>query len=144
MLKCFLERPGKHVVAGGSTSQMVARELGKELKVNLGSMKNNIPPTGYIEGIDLVTEGTLTVERTLKYLKESKRKISLLYQPDGASRLCSALMEADDICILLGTAVNPAHQSPDLPESLRLKSRMVEDLSQVLTQKGKGVNVIRF
>jgi hypothetical protein len=144
MLSCFLERDGKLAVAGGSTSQMVARELGRELKVNLGSMKNNVPPTGYIEGIDLVTEGTLTIERTLQYLREGRKKVSLMYQPDGASRLCSALLEADDIRILMGTAVNPAHQSPDLPETLQLKSRMVEDLSNILVDQEKTVSVIKF
>ncbi|HHW18454.1 MAG TPA: SpoIIE family protein phosphatase [Firmicutes bacterium] len=144
MLEVFLSRPGKRAVAGGSTSQMVARELGKELRVNLGSMKNGIPPTGYIEGIDLVTEGTLTIARTLQYLRENRKKVSLLYQPDGASRLCAALLEADDILMLLGTAVNPAHQSPDLPEALQLKSRMVEELSAVLREKGKTVSVVKF
>ena len=92
-------------------------------------MKNNVPPTGYIEGIDLVTEGTLTIERTLQYLREGRKKVSLMYQPDGASRLCSALLEADDIEILMGTARTPPTRALDLPETLQLKSRMVEDLS---------------
>lgn len=144
MLKRFMEWPGKKAVAGGSTSQMVARELGKELGVNLGSMKDHVPPTGYIEGIDLVTEGTLTVERALQYLKEGRKKLSLMYQPDGASRLCSLLLDSDDILILLGSAVNPAHQSPDLPVTLQLKSRMVEDLSLILKGMGKKVTVERF
>ena len=144
MLAQFMAREGKRAVAGGSTSQMVARELGRELRVNLGSMVDGIPPTGYIEGIDLVVEGTLTIERTLKYLREDRKKVSLMYKPDGASRLCAALLEADDIHILMGTAVNPAHQSPDLPEALQLKSRMVEELSKILTEKGKKVTVTRF
>jgi hypothetical protein len=144
MLAHFLAREGKRAVAGGSTSQMVARELGRELKVNLGSMVDNIPPTGYIEDIDLVVEGTLTIERTLKYLREGRKKVSLMYKPDGGSRLCSALLEADDIHILMGTAVNPAHQSPDLPEALQLKSRMVEELSKILSDRGKHVTVTRF
>lgn len=144
MLSHLLAREGKRAVAGGSTSQMVARELGRELKVNLGSLVDNVPPTGYVEGIDLVIEGTLTIERTLQYLREGRKKVSLMYKPDGASRLCSALLEADDIQILMGTAVNPAHQSPDLPETLQLKSRMVEDLSAILIEQGKHVSVIRF
>lgn len=143
VVSMLMERPGKKAVAGGSTSQMVARHLGKELGVNLGSMKNGVPPTGYIEGIDLVTEGTLTVERTLEYLKTGKKKVALQYQPDGASRLTLALMEADDIKIILGSAVNPAHQSPDLPETLQLKSRMVEDLQEVLKSMGKEVTVVK-
>jgi hypothetical protein len=144
MLEQFMASEGKRAVAGGSTSQMVARELGRELRVNLGSMLDNIPPTGYIEGIDLVVEGTLTIERTLKYLREGRKKVSVMYKPDGASRLFSALLEADDIHILMGTAVNPAHQSPDLPETLQLKSRMAEELSQILIDRGKKVTVTRF
>ncbi len=144
ILSHLLAREGKRAVAGGSTSQMVARELGRELKVNLGSMIDNVPPTAYIEGIDLVVEGTLTIERTLKYLRDGRKKVSLMYKPDGASRLCSALLEADDIHILMGSAVNPAHQSPDLPETLQLKSRMVEDLSKILVEQGKNVSVTRF
>ena len=144
MLEQFMASEGKRAVAGGSTSQMVARELGRELRVNLCSMLDNIPPTGYIGGIDLVVEGTLTIERTLKYLREGRKKVSVMYKPDGASRLFSALLEADDIHILMGTAVNPAHQSPDLPETLQLKSRMAEELSQILIDRGKKVTVTRF
>lgn len=143
VVRYLMESPGKKVVCGGSTSQVVARELGRELTVNLASMKKGVPPTGFIDGIDLVAEGTLTLEKTLSYLKQGLPRSEFVYQADGASRLTSILLESDDILILLGSAINPAHQSPDLPVTLQLKPKMIEEISKILESMGKKVTIVR-
>jgi hypothetical protein len=138
-----MESPGKKVVCGGTTSLMVGRELGRRVEVELGSLRDSTPPTGRIEGIDLVTEGILTLTKALEILRDgTPRRHMLRFRTDGPSRLVSLLAEADEIGFIVGRARNPAHQSPDLPSELALKSKVVEDLARILQSQGKEVTVI--
>lgn len=143
-VRTFMGRPGKKAVCGGTTGNMLARELGRSLDVNLGSLRSGAPPTGRIEGVDLVTEGVLTLSQAAEILGSGEDGIRLSrhrfrYKSDGPSRLVDMLLEADDIHFMVGRAINPAHQSPDLPVSLALKSKLVEDLTRILGNLGKRV-----
>jgi hypothetical protein len=137
----LIEAPGKRVVCGGTTANIVARELGKELQVDLSSMDNNLPPTANIDGVDLVSEGILTVSYATTKIRSGAHCQDLTNKRDGASRLAELLLMADRIEIAVGLATNPAHQSPDVPPSLGLKKKIVEDLMQTLKQRGKIVTV---
>ena len=137
-----MEASGKKAVCGGTTSIMVARELGKPLDVNLASLRSSAPPTGRIEGIDLVAEGILTLSKVVENLKGGRpSRRDFKYKSDGPSRLTDLLLEADEIHFMVGRAINPAHQSPDLPVNLALKQKVVEDLCRLLSQYGKKVSV---
>jgi hypothetical protein len=142
VVRSLMESPGKKVVCGGTTSLMVGRELGRRVEVELGSLRDSTPPTGRIEGIDLVTEGILTLTKALEILRDgTPRRHMLRFRTDGPSRLVSLLAEADEIGFIVGRARNPAHQSPDLPSELALKSKVVEDLARILQSQGKEVTV---
>lgn len=141
VVRRLMENPGKKVACGGTTANIVARELGKELQVDLSSMNEKVPPTADIDGIDLVSEGTLTVSYAIAKIRSGLCSHDLAYMRDGASRLAALLLEADHIEISVGLALNPAHQSPDVPLSLGLKNKVVEDLMQALEQRGKSVSV---
>lgn len=141
----FMDMPGKKAICGGTTSIMVARELGRPLEVNLSTLKQSVPPTGRIEGIDLVTEGILTLTRVADELSKGfPVRRELLGKSDGPSRLVDLLLEADHICFLVGRAMNPAHQSPDLPVSLALKPKVIQELARLLETNGKTVEVHVF
>lgn len=144
----LLSGEGKKVVCGGTTSQIVSRELGKELMVSFEYYNTAVPPTGYIEGIDLTTEGVLTLGKTLDIIKQysslnakSGETINL-NKKDGASRLAKLLLEeCTEVLFFVGRAMNPAHQNPDLPLSLSIKLRLVEDIAQQLKSLGKDVSL---
>jgi hypothetical protein len=133
--------PGKKAVCGGTTGNLVARELGRPIEVDLGSMDERVPPTGIVEGIDLVTEGMLTVSYAVDLLRNGAKLKDLRWRRDGASRLTALLLEADVVDIYVGQAINPAHQSPEVPSSLGLKHKVVEDLVRALTAMKKVVRV---
>ncbi|MGE5586642.1 MAG: SpoIIE family protein phosphatase [Clostridia bacterium] len=137
----LMEEPGKKVVCGGTTGNMVARVLGKPIAVDLRSQDRRVPPTAEIEGVDLVTEGMLTLSYTLEKLKAGARLRDVAWKRDGASRLAAALLEADSVRVIVGRAINPAHQSPDVPVTLALKQKIVDELAQVLKGMGKKVLV---
>jgi hypothetical protein len=141
VVKNLMGSNGKKIVCGGTTGNIVARELQQELDVDLSTLSNDVPPVGIIKGIDLVTEGTVTLLKTLELLKDSSKRDTLRYKKDGASRLAYELSEADSITIVLGRAINAAHQNPDLPIDLGLKSQFVEEIAHLLENRDKEVDI---
>lgn len=135
----FLQNEGKKIIAGGSTSNMVANYLGEKVRVSLTSKDPNVPPIGYLEGIDLVTEGILTLNVVIDRLQDENLNDSKL--DDGATLMAKMLNEADMIEILAGTAINPAHQNPNLPFRINFRSQVLGKLEKVLQEKGKQVHL---
>lgn len=149
-VRMLMASPHKKVVCGGTTSQIVSRELGRALKVQLNYISPDVPPTGSIEGIDLVTEGVVTLGKTLAMLSRYEsgtvvRDEVLVPRRDGAAQLAHLLTQVcTEIHFFVGRAINPAHQNPDLPIDLNLKLRMVEDMARVLRQLDKTVTVAYY
>lgn len=133
---------GVKVVCGGTTSQLVGRVLGKEVHVNMDMFSDIVPPTGEIHGIDLVTEGAVTLYHTLQYLKDDPKKLEGIR--DGASRLAKALLTADEIHFIVGLAINPAIHDPDFPAEFALKNQNVRDIAETLKSIGKKVTIEHF
>jgi hypothetical protein len=137
----FLQTPGRKIVSGGTTAGILGKMLGKDVVVDLSTMTNKIPPTGKLEGIDLVTEGVHTVNRALEILEQVNDIEQLIGKRDGASRLAWEFLYADSINILLGQAINPAHLNPNLPQEMGFKSRSVQAIANLLRDRGKEVNL---
>ncbi len=133
--------PGKTVVCGGTTGNIVARVLGKKIEVDLESTDEDVPPVGVIEGIDLVTEGMLTLVRALNNLREQVPLSKIYFNTDGASRLTVTLLKSDRVHFIVGRAINPAHQSTGVPPLLALKPQIVDDMVKQLRRLGKKVTV---
>ena len=149
MMSLFFSKEGKHIICGGTTSNIAAKYLGKPLEATLNYEKSDIPPIAKLEGVDLVTEGVITVNRVLEYAKdylgENEKYEHWNYKQDGASLICRLLFEeATDINFFVGRAINPAHQNPDLPINFSIKMNLVEELSNCLRQMGKRIKVSYF
>ena len=149
MMSLFFSKEGKHIICGGTTSSIASKYLRKPLRASLNFEKSDIPPIAQLEGVDLVTEGVITVNRVLEYAKDYLGENSMYehwsYQRDGASLICQLLIEeATDINFYVGRAINPAHQNPDLPINFSIKMNLVEELSKSLIQMGKRIKVSYF
>ena len=131
---------GKKVISGGTTANIVSRYLGKPVKVDINTISAEVPPIAYLEGIDLVTEGVLTINSVAERLRGNINS-GAKTAPDGATLLMKLLLEADEITILAGKSVNPAHQNPNFPVQINLKVQVVEKLIDVLREHGKTVCV---
>ena len=138
------------VVCGGTSANIVARVLEKEINVAFtGEIDPNIPPTASIEGIDLVTEGVVTMNRVLKLLEQYTRDDEIdeaffieLDKPNGASMLAKLLIEqCTDLHLFVGKAVNAAYQNTELPFQLGVRQKLVDQIEDVLKRLGKGVSV---
>ena len=149
MMSLFFSKEGKHIICGGTTSSIAAKYLGKTLKPSLNFERSDIPPIAEIDGVDLVTEGVITVNRVLEYAKDYLDKNESYeqwnFKRDGASLISRLLFEeATDINFYVGRAINPAHQNPDLPINFSIKMNLVEELSACLRQMGKRIKVSYF
>ena len=149
MMALFFSKEGKHIVCGGTTSSIVAKYLSKPLIPSLDFEDKGIPPTATLEGVDLVTEGVITINRVLEYAKDyladNKSYEQWSFKRDGASMIARLLFEeATDINFFVGRAINPAHQNPDLPINFNIKMQLVTELSDCLTKMGKRVKVSYF
>ena len=149
MMALFFSKEGKHIVCGGTTSSIAAKYLGKPVQASLKFEKSDVPPIAHIEGVDLVTEGVITMNRVIEYAKDYLGD-NLLYEDwnfkrDGASLISRLLFEeTTDINFYVGRAVNPAHQNPDLPINFNIKMNLVEELSASLKKMGKRIKVSYF
>lgn len=140
----IVQFPGKKVICGGTTANIAARTMGKKIEVDLSSFERDIPPVGRLEGVDLVTEGILTLSSALKRLRSGVSLEDVFYQKDGVSQLLKYLLAADEIDVIGGRAINPAHQNPRLSGELSLKARVLEEIVLELSKRGKVVNLEFF
>lgn len=147
IVKKLMSGIGKKVVCGGTAANIVSRELGQAIDVSMDFPDPEIPPIAYIKGIDLVTEGVLTLSKTIEKLKalifsHGLYTVSKHNSLDGASQLVKLLVEdCTHINLWVGTAVNPAHQNPGFPSDLSIKGKIVEELAKLLRQLGKEVKL---
>jgi Stage II sporulation protein E (SpoIIE). len=143
VVRSFLLRPGKRAVAGGTTANIVSRVTGKPVVVDLNYQDPDIPPIATIAGLDLVTEGVLTLTAAITRL-DAPRKLRDLRRSDGATLLARMMAEADRIDIMAGTAVNPAHQNPNFPAQINIKTQVLANLRAKLEAMGKQVTLEWF
>ena len=149
MMSLFFSKEGKHIVCGGTTSSIAAKYLGKQLRTTLNFESSDVPPISEIEGVDLVTEGVITMNKVLTYakdyLEDNESYEQWSFKRDGASLMSRLLFEeATDINFFVGRAINPAHQNPDLPINFSIKMNLVKELSECLIKMGKRVKVSYF
>lgn len=148
MMSLFFSKEGKHIICGGTTSSIAAKYLNKPLKAKL-DFTSDLPPTAEIEGVDLVTEGVITMNKVVEYAKDYLGANAFYeewsFKRDGAAQISRLLFEeATDINFYVGRAINPAHQNPDLPINFNIKMNLVSELSECLRQMGKRVKVSYF
>jgi len=137
----FVNRTGKLAVCGGTTAKMVARHLGQPLQVDLKTMTTEVPPIARLEGVDLVSEGILTLTAVNGLLRSGAEKEAVRFRTDGAANLLRMLLSADHTHFIVGQAVNPAHQDPELPHQLGIRLGVVREIAEELRSRGKEVTI---
>lgn len=149
VMQLFFSKEGKKVVCGGTTSNIVSKYLNKPIRAEINYEDMSIPPIAHIEGVDLVTEGVITIGRVLeiakRYWSVSSSSLSWKNKKDGASLIAEMLFEdATDINFFVGKAINPSHQNPDLPININIKMQLIEDLEACLKEMGKKVKIYYY
>ena len=149
VLSLFFAKDGYHIVSGGTTGSLVSKYLNKPLVMQTEYLNKEIPPIASLEGVDLVTEGVITINRVLRYaddyLGQNGEFNNWYYQIDGASQIARYLFEiATDVNFFVGCAINNAHQGEDTGINFDTKMHLIDELAKKLRLMGKNVKVTYF
>jgi hypothetical protein len=149
MMSLFFSKEGKHIVSGGTTSALAAEFLKRTLITDLPLSRSDpsIPPLAKIDGVDLVTEGVITLRKVAEYaadyLKDNENYADWNGGSDGASLIAQLLFEeATDINFFVGRAVNAGHQDAQITFTLKMK--LIEELAACLKTMGKQIKLSYF
>lgn len=147
----FMSGNATTIVCGGTSANIVARETKREIVTTLDYCDPNLPPIAHIEGVDLVTEGVLTLSRTLSLLKQyasgdiDEKFFAILDEKNGAAMVAKKIIEeCTDLHIFVGKAINVAHQNPELPFDLSIRMNLVQQIQEVATTLGKEVVITYY
>ncbi|MDA3890269.1 MAG: SpoIIE family protein phosphatase [Salinivirgaceae bacterium] len=124
---------GKKILCGATTAEVVARELGLEIRDSMEFLDNDLPPISYIDGINLVTEGILTLTKVTELLRNHDSNFVPGRGP--ADQIVELILKSDEINIIIGTRINIAHQDPTLPVELEIRRTVVKRIAKVLEDK---------
>jgi hypothetical protein len=126
--KIFDDYKGKKAIVGGTTANLISRELGREITTEKYN-KGMLPACSHMDGVDLITEGILTLTKVLEYLNEGYDR----WPDDAAGRLITLLLDSDVIEFMIGSKLNQAHYDPDLPLELEIRKNVVKQLEKILS-----------
>ena len=154
MVKGFMsgDDSTKRIVCGGTSATIVSRVLKKKLDVSMNYVDPDIPPIAYMDGIELVTEGVLTLNRVVQLLRRYAKNETVsedffleLDKQNGASMVAKMLIEdCTELHLYVGKAINSAYQNPGLPFDLGIRQNLVEQLKTVVEEMGKQVTVTYY
>ncbi|MDR1484982.1 MAG: SpoIIE family protein phosphatase [Planctomycetaceae bacterium] len=135
---------GKTILCGGTTAKIISRELNRPIKFDnkLLSKGNGLPPPSDIFGIDLVTEGILTLTDVVQRIEKGDALATPL--PLASQKMVELFRNSDEIELIVGTKVNEAHQDPNLPIDLEIRRNIVKRLKTILEEKYRKRVLIRF
>ena len=154
MVKGFMsgDDSTKRIVCGGTSATIVSRVLKKKLDVSMDYVDPDIPPIAYMDGIELVTEGVLTLNRVVQLLRRYAKNETVsedffleLDKQNGAPMVAKMLIEdCTELHLYVGKAINSAYQNPGLPFDLGIRQNLVEQLKTVVEEMGKQVTVTYY
>jgi hypothetical protein len=130
---------GKKIICGGTTAKIISRELEREVKVSIVDLDPNVPPFSMMDGVDLITEGIITIANVRSLLQQDKISSR---QTNAAEKVVSQLLNSDIIEFIVGTKINEVHQDPNIPGDLAIRKTIVKEIVKILEDKYlKRVNV---
>ncbi|HQL10072.1 MAG TPA: stage II sporulation protein E, partial [Lentisphaeria bacterium] len=133
---------GRIIVSGGTTAGIVARELDVDVRINLDLLDPEVPPISHMKGVDLVTEGTITLAKVTEMLERGAMIERL--PKNGATMILELFRNSDIIQFLVGTRINEAHQDPNVPMELDLRRTLMKRLARLLEEKYLKETRIQF
>jgi len=143
LAKMAEETPGRKVICGGTTANIVSGQLNRPIEIDLRQTRDSrVPPTARMQGFDLVTEGILTLGEVLRLLQEGAAPEEL--KPNAAVRLTRMLLDSDVVRFAVGTRINEAHQDPNIPVDLDLRRNIVKRIARILEDKHMKRVVVQY
>ena len=138
MARDFNAFPGRKILCGGTTANIISRQTGKPVKLQLKKIDPKIPPMSVMEGADLVTEGIITLGKVSEILERGALRGGNILEGEGdngATRIVEMLLDSDRIHFMVGTKINEAHQDPNMPVELEIRRNIVKKIQALLSEQ---------
>lgn len=124
---------GRKVICGGTTAGIVSRLLERSVTMSLARLDPEVPPGSEMEGVDLVTEGTVTLAKVAEILERGVAGEG--WRKNAAFDLVQLMLESDVVEFVVGTRINEAHQDPNVPIELDLRRNIIRRIAALLETK---------
>lgn len=124
---------GKKILCGATTADIMARELKREIVDSFDFSDPELPPVSYMDGVDLITEGILTLSKVFNILSKYDQRTDL--GPGPADQIVKMMLDSDRIKMIIGTRINIAHQDPNIPVELEIRRTVVKRIARKLEEK---------
>jgi hypothetical protein len=134
---------GKKIISGATTTEIIARELGRAV-TNEERSDPALPPSSKMKGIDLVTEGVLTLSKATYLLNNINLNSNMQFGKGPADQICQLLLDTDEIYILVGTKINENHHDPTLSVEIEIRKHLIQRLTKVLSDKFMKVVIVKY
>lgn len=128
--KIFDDFQGKKAICGGTTANLVSRELSRPIKTENTISIGNLPACSHMSGVDLITEGILTLTKTLEYLESGFGSVD-----NAGVKLVKFFLDSDCINFMVGAKLNQAHYDPNLPIEIEIRKNIVKKMAKILEDK---------
>lgn len=133
---------GKKIISGGTTAKILSRELDLPVEIDLSNVRNDVPPEALMEGIDLVTEGILTLCKATRILEEGLDKYR--YEESPATKMVELMLNTDIIKFIVGTKINEVHQDPNMPVDIEIRRNIIRKIINILESKYLKQTTLQF
>jgi len=133
MGRIFSDFKGRKIICGGTTANIIAREMDEKITVDLNIFDKEIPTVSMMSGADLITEGSITLGKVVEILENGINPETL--PKHGAAQLVDHLLNSDKIHFLIGTKINEAHQDPNVPVQLEIRRNLIKQIIHLLEDK---------
>jgi len=121
---------GRKVICGGTTAGIISRLLNRPVTMKLTQLDPEIPPSAVMDGVDLVTEGTVTLAKVAEILERGN--VGEPARKNPATDLVSLMIQSDIVEFMVGTRINEAHQDPNIPVELDLRRNIIRKIALLL------------
>ena len=134
---------GHKIISGATTTEIIARELGRSV-TDEERVDPALPPSSKMKGIDLVTEGVLTLSKVTHILNNIHLNSNMQFGRGPADQICKLLLDTDEISVLVGTKINETHHDPTLPVEIEIRKHLIQRLTKVLLEKFMKVVTVDY
>ncbi len=140
--KMISEYSGKKIICGGTTAKIVSRELSQKVSVDIADFDPEIPPCSFMHGVDLITEGTITLNKLLEHLEKNANPH--LLPKNASAKILNHILDSDIIEFVVGTKINEAHQDPNIPFELGIRRNLIKNIIKILESKYLKTTTLKF
>ena len=134
---------GRKIVSGATTTDIISRELGRTV-TNEERIDLTLPPSSKMQGVDLITEGVLTLSKVTHMLNTLPINSNTQFGKGPADQICQLLLDTDEIYVLVGTKINETNHDPSLPVEIEIRKHLIQRLTKVLSEKFMKVVTIEY